>query len=148
MKGSDIAARTIGIAPARSKVVALAISAGIAGLGGGLFASLQGPIGPDQFSYFSSLVFVVLVVTTGVRTVEGALNAAAALVVIPQLLNLLPARFNVLEFALFGFGAITYVKHPEGIVEYMKRQSLTWVGNRSDRHDRGGEIRSVNGRAA
>jgi ABC-type branched-subunit amino acid transport system permease subunit len=140
LKGSDIAARTIGIAPARSKVVALAISAGIAGLGGGLFASLQGPIGPDQFTYFSSLVFVVLVVTTGVRTVEGALNAAAALVVIPQILNLLPPRFGVLEFALFGFGAITYIKHPEGIVEYMKRQSLIWLNGLLARHRRGGDI--------
>jgi branched-chain amino acid transport system permease protein len=124
LRGSDIAARTIGIAPARTKIVALSLSAGIAGLGGGLFASQQGPIGPDQFTYFSSLVFVVIVLTTGMRTVEGALNAAAALVVLPQLLNLLPARFNVLEFALFGFAAITFIKHPEGIVEFQKRQSI------------------------
>jgi branched-chain amino acid transport system permease protein len=124
LRGSDVAARTIGIAPARTKIVALALSAGIAGLGGGLFASLQGPISPDDFNYTLSLVFVVLVLTTGVRTVEGALNAAAALVLLPQILNLLPARFGVLEFALFGFGAITFIQHPEGIVEYQKRASL------------------------
>jgi ABC-type branched-subunit amino acid transport system permease subunit len=91
---------------------------------------LQGPIGPDQFTYFSSLVFVVLVLTTGVRTVEGALNAAAVLVLLPQLLNLLPTRFNVLEFALFGFGAITFIKHPEGVVEFIKRRSLVWASGR------------------
>jgi ABC-type branched-subunit amino acid transport system permease subunit len=129
LRGSDLAARTIGIAPARTKIVALALSAGIAGLGGGLFASLEGPVGPDNFTYFSSLVFVVIVLTTGMRTVEGALNAAAALVLLPQLLNLLPSRFNVLEFALFGFGAITFIKHPEGIVEYEKRQSIEKLSN-------------------
>ncbi|MFL6239792.1 MAG: ABC transporter permease [Actinomycetes bacterium] len=129
LHGSDLAARTIGIAPARTKIVALALSAGVAGLGGGLYASLQGPIGPDDFNYSLSLVFVVIVMTTGMRTVEGALNAAAALVILPQLLNLLPSRFNVLEFALFGFGAITFIKHPEGIVEFQKRQSLEKVSN-------------------
>ncbi len=31
------------------------------------------------------------------------------------------------QFILFGLGAITYVCHPEGIVEYNKRRSLDAV---------------------
>jgi ABC-type branched-subunit amino acid transport system permease subunit len=152
LRGSDLAARTIGIAPARTRVVALALSAGIAGLGGGLYASLEGPIGPDNFNYFLSLVFIVLVLTTGMRTVEGAINAAAALVLLPQLLDLLPARYGVLEFALFGYGAVTFVKHPEGIVEFQKRLSMQrlarfaerWSARSSsgddDGHNGGGDV--------
>jgi ABC-type branched-subunit amino acid transport system permease subunit len=133
LRGSDIAARTIGIAPARTKIIALAVSAGIAGLGGGLFGSLEGTVGPDRFTFFSSLVFVVIVLTTGMRTVEGAMNAAVALVLLPQLLDLLPSRYNVLEFALFGFGAITFIKHPEGIVEFSKRRSMERLSRFLDR---------------
>jgi hypothetical protein len=29
-----------------------------------------------------------------------------------------------LQYALFGFGAVSYAKHPEGIVEWRKRESL------------------------
>jgi hypothetical protein len=31
---------------------------------------------------------------------------------------------SVLEFALFGFGTIAYVKHPEGVLEFQKRSSI------------------------
>jgi ABC-type branched-subunit amino acid transport system permease subunit len=124
VRGSEVAAETIGIDPRRAKVVAFALSAAIAGIGGALLASLQGTVSGDSFNYFFSLFWLVLVVTTGVRTVEGAVNAGMALVFFPELLHLLPARFAGLQYVAFGFGAITYAKHPEGIVEYQKRRSM------------------------
>ena len=41
LRGSETAAGAIGINPARSRVLAFALSAGIAGLGGGLLAMLD-----------------------------------------------------------------------------------------------------------
>ena len=67
---------------------------------------------------------MVIVVTTGVSTVEGAINAGFGFVVIQQLLTYLPARLggNSLVFVLFAFGASTYASHPEGILESQKRR--------------------------
>jgi hypothetical protein len=68
----------------------------------------------------------VIVVTLGARTVEGAVQAGLALAFVPEILKaigLSPAY----QFILFGLGAITYARHPEGIVEYNKRRSLDAV---------------------
>src|SRR5204862_5678910 len=107
--------------------VAFALSAALAGLGGALLALLQGTVSSDSFNYFYSMFWLVLVVTTGVRTVEGAVNAGMALVFVPELLHHLPGRWANLEYVLFGFGAINYAKHPEGIVEYQTRRSVERV---------------------
>ncbi|HEX3948122.1 MAG TPA: hypothetical protein VHW47_10475, partial [Acidimicrobiales bacterium] len=83
----------------------------------------------SQFNYQLSLAFVVIVVTTGVTTVEGAIQGGIGFVVVQQLLTYAPQRFGGLTFVLFAAGALTYAAHPEGIVEYQKR---TWT----DRIDR------------
>jgi ABC-type branched-subunit amino acid transport system permease subunit len=130
VRGSEVAAETVGIDPRRSKIVAFALSAAIAGVGGGMLGSLQGTVSGESFNYFFSLFWLVLVVVTGVRTVEGAVNAGMALVFFPELLHHFPGRLADLEYVAFGFGAISYAKHPEGIVEYQKRRSIeravTW----------------------
>jgi len=63
----------------------------------------------------------VVVLTTGVSTVEGAIQAGMGFVVFQQLLTYAPSRFQGLTFAFFAFAALTYVSHPEGILEYSKR---------------------------
>jgi len=84
---------------------------------------LQQSITPADFNYQFSLVFVVVVVTTGVRTVEGAIQAGVGFVVVEQLLSYLPGRWGSggLAIVLFAFAALTYAAHPEGVVEYQKR---------------------------
>ena len=67
---------------------------------------------------------MVIVVTTGVSTVEGAIQAGFGFVVLQQLLTYVPARWggNNLVIVFFAFGALTYAAHPEGILEYQKRR--------------------------
>ena len=69
-------------------------------------------------------MFVVVVVTTGVSTTEGAIQAGFGYVVLQQLLTYVPARLggNSLLIVFFAFGALTYVAHPEGILEFQKRR--------------------------
>jgi branched-subunit amino acid ABC-type transport system permease component len=122
MRGSSTAAASLGINLTRAKVTVFALSAGLAGLGGVLYGSSQGSIGPNDFNYVYSLVFVVVVITTGSRTVEGAVQAGMAYTIIAQILTYLPQRIAGIEFVLFAFGALTYAAHPEGIVEYQKSQ--------------------------
>jgi branched-chain amino acid transport system permease protein len=127
MRGSELAAATVGINPARAKITVFALSAGVAGIGGALLGSLQGHTDLNDFNYFISLAFMVLVLTTGSRTVDGAVNAGMAFAFLPEILAHFPPKYSVLEFALFGYGAVNYAKHPEGIVEYQKRRSMQAV---------------------
>jgi ABC-type branched-subunit amino acid transport system permease subunit len=127
LRGSETAATAIGINPARARVVAFALSAGIAGLGGGLLAIHETQANYQaNFTPIFGLLWIVIVVTLGARTVEGAVQAGLAIAFVPEILKnlgLSPAY----QFILFGLGAITFARHPEGIVEYNKRRSLAAV---------------------
>lgn len=140
LRGSEVAARSIGISPARTRLTAFALSGFIAGIGGGLLAMQQGNVNYGQnFSPFGSMFWVVIVVVLGVRTVEGAINAAGSFSLFgPVVLNgaifgwLLrdPSRAHMLffpvsgdwVFILFGFAAVQFARHPEGIVEFQTTQ--------------------------
>lgn len=126
LRGSEIAAESIGISVTRAKITVFTLSAGIAGLGGALLAGRVQHADSQTFVYQYSLVFTVLVLTTGARTVEGAINASVAYVAIPEILSHF-GSLSVLEFALFGFGTINYVKHPEGVLEFQKRMSIARI---------------------
>jgi branched-chain amino acid transport system permease protein len=126
MRGSETAAAGLGINLTRQRIVVFALSGAIAGLGGVLVSIQQGSAAPDDWNYQLSLVFVVLVVTTSVSTVEGAIQAGMGFVVIYQILtNYVPSRFggSSLTIVLFAFGALTYASHPEGVLEFQKRRS-------------------------
>jgi branched-subunit amino acid ABC-type transport system permease component len=124
MRGSETAAAGLGINLTWQRVMIFGISGVVAGIGGTLLAIQQQSVNTAEFNYQISLAFVVIVVTTGVSTIEGALQAGFGFVVIQQLLTYLPARFggNSLTFVLFAFGALTYAAHPEGILEFQKRR--------------------------
>ncbi len=145
LRGSETAAQSIGINPAKAKVIAFALSAGIAGLGGGLLSMKTGLADPRMFGYFFGFVFVVVVVSTAARTVEGAINAGMAFVLLPYILSEWLGLSSSWAFILFGLGAIQYARHPEGTLENGKRQSLAFfqrqfdkLSGRRDRSSEGG----------
>ncbi len=76
-----------------------------------------------NFTVQFALFWLVLVVTLGSRTVEGAIEAALALKFFPEVLNALGVSQSW-QFVLFGLGAVAFARHPEGILEYYKRSSL------------------------
>jgi ABC-type branched-subunit amino acid transport system permease subunit len=141
LRGSEVAAGSIGISPARSRLIAFALSAFIAGIGGAMLAMLQGNVNyASNFSPYGALFWIVIVVTLSVRTVEGAIQAAAAFSLFDAVVlkgaifgwilrepsripGFLPISGKWL-FVLFGFGAIQYARHPEGILEYNKRKRM------------------------
>ncbi|MGH9295052.1 MAG: ABC transporter permease subunit, partial [Acidimicrobiales bacterium] len=129
LRGSELAAASIGIDPARTKVIVFSLSAALAGVGGALYGSLETSVSADDFSTLLSLVFVVVVATTGVYTIEGAIEAGLGYVVINSLLSSnLGSRWSNLLQLFFGIGAVLYVIHPEGGTEYMKRVLIEHLG--------------------
>jgi branched-chain amino acid transport system permease protein len=153
--GSEPAAASIGISATRARITVFAVSAAIAAVGGGLLAMYEGAVNynPD-FVYFQSLFWVVLVVSLGSRTVEGAIQAAIGFAafqlvvlnqVVPWIVNHVQPWYHMglppqtLAIILLSLGAFTYAKHPEGILEFQKRKSLDaaqrgldWFARRND----------------
>ncbi len=133
LRGSETAAQSIGINPAKAKVIAFALSAGIAGLGGGLLAMKKGLALPTDYAYFFGFVFVVVVVSTAARTVEGAINAGFAFTILPVILSDWFGISKTWAFILFGLGAIQYARHPEGTLENGKRNSMAFFQRQFDK---------------
>jgi len=135
LRGSETAATAVGISAARARITAFALSAGLAGLGGGLLAVFDGQSNyAANFTPFAGLFWLVLVVTLGSRTVEGAIQAGLAFALFPELLQELGVP-NEWQFILFGLGALAYAKHPEGLLEYGKRRQLDAIQRRIDRRE-------------
>jgi len=82
MRSSEPAAATTGISIMRSKLIAFALSAFIAGLGGGLYAVTFGRAIVSSFEVLVGIVWLAIVVTWGVRSVLGALMAGILLAVV------------------------------------------------------------------
>jgi len=124
LRGSETAAAAIGINGTRQRILLFALSAGIAGLGGGLIALQAGHVDSLTFPALFGVAWIVLVVSLGSRTVDGALNAALGFVIFQWLLGDYFKMDASIALIGFGFGAITYARHPEGIVEFRTRESL------------------------
>jgi branched-subunit amino acid ABC-type transport system permease component len=125
MRGSETATAGLGVNPTWQRIMVFALSGAIAGVGGLLHSMEVRTVNPTDWNAQISLVLVVLVVTTSVTTVEGAIQAGVGFFVTEQILTtVLPARIGAgsLTVALFAFGALTYAAHPEGVLEYQKRR--------------------------
>ena len=127
VRGSENAAASIGINATALRITSFALSAGVAGIGGALIGMVGRLVQVGQEPTFPTILgiaWVVFVVTLGSRTVDGAVNAGLSFVLFQWLLedglHLTPGLFLI----LFGLGAITYARHPEGIVEYQTRKSV------------------------
>jgi branched-subunit amino acid ABC-type transport system permease component len=144
LRGSELAAESIGISPARARITAFAISAFIAGLGGALLSIHQQNVNyGSNFAPFAALFWLVLVVSLGSRTVEGAAQAGAAYALFDAILlkgaifgwlarsaDRIPGIFPISakwRFILFGLGTIQFARHPEGLVELNKRRAAARV---------------------
>jgi ABC-type branched-subunit amino acid transport system permease subunit len=126
---SPVAAAGIGFSPSLTRIVVFALSAAIAGVGGAMYGSLLQVVSPGDFTYADSLLFVVIVVTVGSRTVAGAIEAGVAFAVLTQLLGYLPNRASPSSIValLFAVGSFTYAAHPEGLVELARRRATSLV---------------------
>jgi branched-chain amino acid transport system permease protein len=128
MRGSPTAAASLGISLRTARLTVFAMSAGLAGFGGALYGSVGHTVSATSFPYVISLVYVVVVITTGSQTIEGAIQAGVGFVVIQEVLSLYaPPRIQGLTPLLFVIGAVTYAVHPEGVVEFQKSKWLARV---------------------
>jgi branched-subunit amino acid ABC-type transport system permease component len=164
VRGSSDAAAAVGINATRHQLVVFVAGAAVAGFGGGLLASYVGEANYNaNFAFFFSLVWVVLVVTAGARKVQAAVLGGLSFFLVPQLLEELlawprnylgshpatsgwqrsaldwfdPRWAAGVAFVLFGLGALTYARHPEGVIEAQSSAIIGRVNRIGQRGRRG-----------
>ncbi|HXZ02917.1 MAG TPA: branched-chain amino acid ABC transporter ATP-binding protein/permease [Stellaceae bacterium] len=119
VRASEAAAQSLGLNLVAVRITAFALSAAAAGLAGAVFAPLSGFIGPSSFTFFQSILFLLVVIIGGAGTTAGPLVGAIVVVLLPQL----GARFA--EYQLLCFGAALLLVlwlAPEGIVGAVARR--------------------------
>jgi branched-chain amino acid transport system permease protein len=84
LNDSAAAYATVGLNIGFTKVAVFAIAAGMAGLAGALYGTVQQVVGTSDFDIFPSIIFVLFVTVWSIRTVTGAFLAAVTYVVLGQ----------------------------------------------------------------
>ncbi len=119
VRASEIASQCLGLNPVSVRITAFALSAAAAGLAGGLFAPLTSFVSPSGFTFFQSILFLLVVIVGGSGTTLGPLAGAIVVVMLPQLLA------GLAEYQLLFFGAVLLMVlwlAPDGIVGEVARR--------------------------
>jgi len=118
IRQDDLVARSLGISVSRYHRLAFALSAGIAGLGGGLAAFNTYTIEPEQFG-FGLLTLALGAVILGGRSVIGPIVGTTIFVLLPELARPLSENRFLLQGALL-IAVITFL--PRGIVDSLRHR--------------------------
>ncbi len=116
IRDSEISAQSMGIHLAYYKTLSFALSAGLAGIAGALYAHKLQFISPDQFNILQSIDLLLMIVIGGVGSVHGAFLGAIFLITMPQAIALfkdyLPAAVGQapgLQGLVYGMVLIAFV---------------------------------------
>ncbi len=121
LREDETAAAASGVNPTRSRVLALCVSAGLAGLGGSLMAHFVGYLHPSMFGLMKSTDLVVTVILGGVGSLTGSILATLVLIPLPELLRA-AAEWRM---AAYGLAVIVIMLlRPSGLLGY---RELTWA---------------------
>ncbi len=140
VRDDEIAASLAGIHVARTKVMAFAISAGCAGLGGALLVLSTGVVSTGEFPYPLSIQLLAAMVLGGTGTLVGMVWGGILLVYMPQWSTSISSDFNLgaganayLATIIFGMVLIVaMIAAPNGI-----QGGLRWAWGRITRPRRG-----------
>jgi ABC-type branched-subunit amino acid transport system ATPase component/branched-subunit amino acid ABC-type transport system permease component len=135
VRSSEVAAKTVGISPAKQKVAVFALSAAIAGFGGSLYGVVNFAVSRSTVPPLLGLVWIAIAVTFGIRRPGGALLAGLAFACSAQIFewignDFLGGTFQELTASqyftpiLFGLGAINLAKNPDGVLALVGHERL------------------------
>ncbi|MBS0560085.1 MAG: branched-chain amino acid ABC transporter permease [Proteobacteria bacterium] len=109
IRDSEVSAQSMGINLSLYKTIAFAVSAGMTGLSGALFAHYVRFLAPDSFDILLSIQFVTIVFVGGLGSLHGAIFGALFVRLLPQAIAIvrdyLPSaigRMPGLEPSIFG----------------------------------------------
>jgi len=99
LREDEIACRSLGINPTTTKLSAFALGTLFAGFAGCFFATRQGFISPESFTFLESAVILAIVVLGGMGSQTGVVLAAVLLVGLPEWFR------DLAQYRMIAFGA-------------------------------------------
>jgi len=123
LREDEVACRALGINPTNVKLSAFAIGAMFGGFAGCFFATRQGFISPESFTFIESATILAIVVLGGMGSQLGVVLAAILLVTLPEFGRAF-AEFRMLIFGAAMVGVMVW--RPRGLIS--RRQPTLRLG--------------------
>ncbi|MGD9617116.1 MAG: high-affinity branched-chain amino acid ABC transporter permease LivM [Alphaproteobacteria bacterium] len=115
LREDEIACRALGINPTNIKLSAFAIGAMFGGFAGCFFATRQGFISPESFTFIESATILAIVVLGGMGSQLGVVLAAIVLVTLPEF----GRAFAEFRMLVFGAAMVAImVWRPRGLLAH------------------------------
>jgi branched-chain amino acid transport system permease protein len=116
IRNSEVAAASSGVNVTAWKLVAFGISAGLAGLAGGLLAPLIGSVSSGAFSFQQSLTVAAIAIVVGVRSVAAGAVGGVFLIFGPELLTHTPLSTSWFPLLVGAILILQVLLTPQGVV--------------------------------
>ena len=115
LREDEIACRSLGINPTNTKLSAFAIGAMFGGFAGAFFATRQGFISPESFTFIESAVILAVVVLGGMGSQIGVVLAAIIMIGLPEWFR----QLEEYRMLLFGGGMFAImIWKPRGLLAF------------------------------
>ncbi|MDK2821546.1 MAG: branched-chain amino acid transport system permease protein [Clostridia bacterium] len=129
IRENEIAAETMGINTTYYKVLAFAMGAFFAGIGGALYAHYFYLIQPTTFTFLRSFDILVMVVLGGLGSMTGSIIAAAGITIVNAALQDLAVLRMVIYAVLL---IVVMVFRPQGLMGTKEFTLNRWVKKRGE----------------
>ena len=115
LREDETACRALGINPTNTKLTAFAMGAMFAGFAGSFFASRQGFVSPESFTFIESAIILAIVVLGGMGSQVGVALAAILLIGLPEVMRELEL-YRMLAFG--GSMVLIMLWRPKGLLAH------------------------------
>ncbi|MBK1660301.1 branched-chain amino acid ABC transporter ATP-binding protein/permease [Paracraurococcus ruber] len=124
VRDAEVAAEACGVAKPRLLVQVFLLAGALAGIAGGLFATLQSYITPDAFTFDLSLLFFIAVLIGGRGSILGPLLGTILLTLLPEVAAPLAAWSTFLYAALLLVIVLAIPGGIAALLDFRSRRAL------------------------
>jgi branched-chain amino acid transport system permease protein len=115
LREDDIACTALGIDRTKVKLAAFAIAATFGAVAGAFFATRQGFISPESFSFIESAIILAIVVLGGMGSQTGVVVATLVVIGLPEVFR------DLAEYRMIAFGlgmVLIMLWRPSGLLAH------------------------------
>ena len=132
IREDELAAGALGINTAKMKLLSFACGAMIAGFAGGVFASFQDSVFPNNFDFQQLVVVYCMVIIGGLGNMYGVIAGAVVLSILPEMLR----EYEGLRMMIYGAALVAIMAlRPQGLFSAIP--GLTRIISRPDKEQTG-----------
>jgi ABC-type branched-subunit amino acid transport system ATPase component/ABC-type branched-subunit amino acid transport system permease subunit len=115
VRGSEVAAASLGIDVTRYKLLAFGLSGVVAGVAGNLFAANSGAITTSEFTFTVSLFYLSIAVVGGLTSSGGAIGAGILFAALNEVFFQVDALAGYLDIVSSGLLIVVLLAYPGGL---------------------------------